>query len=99
MLRPYTKNHVITGRPWRQEGVDYRIDLLTLEIPSYARVSQYEEARKVATLAYAATQTLDSENAQLFIDGLVAGVPALAGAVQRRLNESVDGKRYGTSQT
>ena len=39
MLRPYTKNHLITGRPWRQEGVNYRVELLTLEIPCYAGVS------------------------------------------------------------
>jgi hypothetical protein len=38
MLRPYTKNHLITGRLWRQESVNYRVELLTLEIPCYARV-------------------------------------------------------------
>jgi hypothetical protein len=46
---------------------------------------QYKEARNVATLEYAATQSLDVEQAQIVIDGLVAGVPALAGAVNRRV--------------
>jgi hypothetical protein len=90
MLRPYTKDHLITGRPWRQEGINYRVDLLTLEIPCYARVSQYDQARRVATLAYAATQTLDSEQAHVFIDGLVASVPVLASAVKRRVTASLE---------
>jgi hypothetical protein len=82
MLRPYTKNHLITGRPWRQENVNYRVELLTLQIPCYQACLNTKRP-KVATLENAATQSLDVEQAQIVIDGLVAGVPALAGAVNR----------------
>jgi hypothetical protein len=69
------------GRQLSLRIVDARDSLLCKDF-------QYEEARNVATLAYAATQSLDVEQAQIVIDGLVASVPVLAGAVKRRVTPS-----------
>jgi hypothetical protein len=48
-------------------------------------VSQHEDAPKGATIEYAATQSLDVIQAQIFVDGLVAVCRRLAGAVKRRV--------------
>lgn len=53
-------------------------------LPGYARFSQYLQARQAAKLAHAAYALLEQEQAQVFVDNLVAGIPALAGAMNRR---------------
>ena len=83
MLKRYTDQHIVTGRTWRQRGINYE-DIGTLVLPGYARFSQYLQARQAAKVAQAAYALLEQDEAQVFVDNLVAGVPALAGAMNRR---------------
>jgi hypothetical protein len=48
------------------------------------RFSQYLQARQAAKAAHAAYALLQPEKAQVFVDNLIAGIPALAGAMNRR---------------
>lgn len=95
MLKKYKEQHLVTGRNWRQRGVNY-VDLGSLVLPGYARFTQHHLAREATKIAAAAYALLDRDQAQDFIDGVVAGIPALAGAMNRRGRSTV-ARRVGST--
>jgi hypothetical protein len=84
MLRRYTELRVPTGRKLRRDPINYDPQIEDVVLPAYARVSQYRQLRMVRNLVYAANHLLDARDARPFIDNLIANVPALSGAMQRR---------------
>ncbi|WP_029112313.1 hypothetical protein [Mycobacterium sp. URHB0044] len=93
MLRRYIEQHVVTGRGWRQRGINYEKEIGSLVLPGYAHFSQYLQARQAAKAAHAAYALLEPEHARVFVDDLIAGIPALAGAMNRRQVVTA-GKRF-----
>ncbi len=83
MLKKYKEQYILTGKKWRQRGINYE-DIGSLVLPGYAKFSQYQLARQAAKLTAAAHALLDQDQAQIFVDNVVASVPALAGAMNRR---------------
>jgi hypothetical protein len=54
------------------------------DVPAYARLHQYERARRVVDMARMAHAVLPKETAKVLIASLVADVPALQGALEIR---------------
>ena len=85
MLRRYLDDYVVVeSRPWRDPQVKWQPGLEAVTLPAYARVTDYEAAREVTKAARAAHAILEPELATAFVEGLVAGVPALSAALQKR---------------